>query len=418
MVHAHLYASAAAAAAAVPRDTPLVLTEHTEGPWRSWRVRAVSRWFYRRASRIVAVSTAIRNVLVDVYRVPPARIEVLPAIPAIPVRPRATQPGGGRSAVVGFAGRLIREKGVDVFLRAASLVAGVVPEARFVVIGDGRLRGELEALAGDLGLLEERVRFLGFRDDAADLIAGLDILAVPSRSEGTPLVVGEAMTAGVPVVVSRVGGLPDQVTHRRTGLVVDPEDPEGLAAALVSLLLAPDEARQFGEAGRAYAARFPHAALVDRMEEVYSEARPARKIRSGETRSAASKRGRRMWSRRLAEKSLGRLPRSPASHRRGPAARGGTRSLCARPRRSQSGVGPARRRFCGAGGITFPARARAAGITTSAPSEVRTAKEVESFSSRMPRTSAICSPSPGLGRRQRITTRWPTSAGVRRTSSR
>ena len=163
-------------------------------------------------------------------------------------------------------------KGVDVFLRAASLVAGVVPEARFVVIGDGRLRGELEALAGDLGLLEERVRFLGFRDDAADLIAALDILAVPSRSDGTPLVVGEAMIAGVPVVVSRVGGLPDQVTHRRSGLVVDPEDPEGLAAALVSLLLAPDEARQLGEAGRAYAARFPHAAFVDRMEELYSEA--------------------------------------------------------------------------------------------------------------------------------------------------
>ena len=94
--------------------------------------------------------------------------------------------GGGQSAVVGFAGRLIREKGVDVFLRAASLVAGVVPEARFVVIGDGRLRGELEALAGDLGLLEEKVRFLGFRDDAADLIAALDILAVPSRSAARP----------------------------------------------------------------------------------------------------------------------------------------------------------------------------------------------------------------------------------------
>ncbi|MGZ6839371.1 MAG: glycosyltransferase [Frankiaceae bacterium] len=274
VVHAHLYASAAAAAAA-PRNTPLVLTEHTEAPWRSWRARAVSRWFYRRASRIVAASTAIRNVLVDAYHVPPARIEVLPAVPALRSRPHAPHPGGERSTVVGFAGRLTPEKGVDIFLRAASLVARVVPEARFVVIGDGRLRRELEALAGDLGLPEERVRFLGFRDDAADLIAGLDILAVPSRSDGTPLVVGEAMTAGVPVVASRVGGLPDQVTHRRTGLVVEPEDPEGLATALVSLLLAPDEARQLGEAGRAYAARFSHEALVDRMEEVYSEAHQA-----------------------------------------------------------------------------------------------------------------------------------------------
>jgi L-malate glycosyltransferase len=261
VVHAHLYASAAAAAAAIPCGIPLILTEHSEGLWRSWRARAVSRWFYRRAARIVAVSTSIRNMLVDAYSVPPARIEVLPAVPAVAVRPHATRPGGERSAVVGFAGRLIPEKGADIFLRAASLVAGVVPEARFVVIGDGRLRGELEALAGDLGLLEERVRFVGFGGDAAGLIAGLDILAV-----------GEAMAAGVPVVASRVGGLPDQVTHRRTGLVVDPEDPEGLAAALVSLLLAPDEARQLGEAGRARAASFPHAALVDRMEEVYREA--------------------------------------------------------------------------------------------------------------------------------------------------
>ena len=215
---------------------------------------------------------------------PPAS-RCCPRSPLSPVRPRAPQPGGERPAVVGFAGRLIPEKGADVFLRAASLVTGVVPEARFVVIGDGRLRGELEALAGDLGLLEDRVRFLGFRGDAADLIAGLDILAVPSRSEGTPLVVGEAMAAGVPVVVSRVGGLPDQVTHRATGLVVDPEDPEGLATALVSLLLAPDEARQLGEAGRAYAARFPHAALVDRMEEVYRQAhQPA----AGPPRGSAS----------------------------------------------------------------------------------------------------------------------------------
>src|SRR5260370_379465 len=194
-----------------------------------------------------------------------ARIGALPAVPALPVRPRATQPSGEQSAVVGFAGRLIRSKGVDVFLRAASLVAGVVPEARFVVIGAGRLRGELEALAGDLGLLEERVRFLGFRDDAADLIAALDILAVPSRSDGTPLVVGEAMIAGVPVVVSCVGGVPDQGTHRRTGLVVDPEDPEGLAAALVSLLLAPDPARPRREAGRPYPARFPHPAFLHRI---------------------------------------------------------------------------------------------------------------------------------------------------------
>jgi glycosyltransferase involved in cell wall biosynthesis len=82
-------------------------------------------------------------VLVDAYRVPPARIEVLPAIPALRLRPHVPQPDGERSAVVGFAGRLTPEKGADVFLRAASLVARVVPEARFAEIAS-----ESKAAAG------------------------------------------------------------------------------------------------------------------------------------------------------------------------------------------------------------------------------------------------------------------------------
>ena len=190
VVHTHPLRQQRARRRCSPAPHPLVLTEHTEGPWRSWRARAVSRWSYRRASRIVAVSAAIRNVLADVYHVPPARIEVLPAVPALPVRPRAAQPSGGQSAVVGFAGRLIREKGVDVFScapRHSSLASSRRPALSSSATGGSA--GKLEALAGDLGLLEEKVRFLGFRDDAADLIAALDILAVPSRSAGTPLVV-------------------------------------------------------------------------------------------------------------------------------------------------------------------------------------------------------------------------------------
>ena len=196
VVHAHLYASAAAAAAAAPRNTPLGPDGAHGGPvavvagtGREPLVlppglphrRCVDRHTQRARRCLPRAARPHRGA---------------PAIPALPLRPHVPQPDGERSAVVGFAGRLTPEKGADVFLRAASLVARVVPEARFVVIGDGRLRGVVEALAGDLGLLEESVRFLGFRDDAAGLIAGLDILAVPSRSDGTPLVVGEAMTAG------------------------------------------------------------------------------------------------------------------------------------------------------------------------------------------------------------------------------
>jgi glycosyltransferase involved in cell wall biosynthesis len=167
-------------------------------------------------------------------------------------------------------GRLQPEKGVDVFLRAAALVSARVPSARFVVVGDGPLRGELEALAGRLGL-EGRVEFLGYRPDARELLGGLDVLAVSSRSDGAPLVVLEALTAGVPVVGSAVGGIPDQIRHGREGLLVPPGDPHALADALAALVAEPARARAMGAAGRRRARDFSHSRMVDEIEATYRD---------------------------------------------------------------------------------------------------------------------------------------------------
>jgi glycosyltransferase involved in cell wall biosynthesis len=169
---------------------------------------------------------------------------------------------------VGVVGRLVPEKGVDVFLQAAALVLAVVPQARFLVVGDGPVRADLERQAAGLGIAD-RVTFTGFRADAPQVIAGLDLLAVPSRSDGSPLVVCEAMAAGVPVVASRVGGLPDLVADGRTGLLVGPGRSEELARALVSLLLDPTAADELGTRSREVAATRTHAHLVDRMEGIY-----------------------------------------------------------------------------------------------------------------------------------------------------
>ena len=104
---------------------------------------------------------------------------------------------------------------------------------------------------------------------AAALLARLDVLAVPSRSDGSPLVVCEAMAAGVPVVASQVGGLPDLVEDGGTGLVVPPGEPEHLARALVSLLLDPEAARRLGDRGRRLTDNRSHERLVDRMTQLY-----------------------------------------------------------------------------------------------------------------------------------------------------
>jgi glycosyltransferase involved in cell wall biosynthesis len=274
VVHAHLFASAAAAVHAV-RDlaVPLVVTEHTEGPWRDRRARAVSGLVYRHCDHVVAVSSAIRDLLVTDYGVAPERVEVLLPTTTAPPTAGGPPPAAGRP-VVGLVGRLVPEKGVDVFLRAAALVSGVVPQAAFLVVGDGPLRPDLEHRAAMLGLAGT-VTFTGYRSDATRLLAGLDVLVVPSRSDGSPLVVCEAMAAGVPVVASRVGGLPDLVEDGGSGLLVRPGEAEDLARALVSLLLDPEAARRLGARGRTLAATHSHERLVDRMTQVYAGVAPA-----------------------------------------------------------------------------------------------------------------------------------------------
>jgi glycosyltransferase involved in cell wall biosynthesis len=275
LVHAHIYASASASAIAVlGTGVPLVVTEHTEALWQGRRERWASRRVYRRAEHIIAVSSAIRQRLIERDAVPPERITVIhnAVIPAPDTSPSAL-PGDLREGpLVGVVARLQPEKGVADFLRAAARVCTAVPDARFLVAGDGPLREELLALAGRLGV-GERVRFLGYRADARAIVGLLDVLVVPSLTEGTPLIVLEAMAAGIPVVASAVGGIPDQIRHNKEGLLVPAGDPAALADALLELLQDPDRARSLGEAAlRRADSEFNHATMVRRIEAVYHAA--------------------------------------------------------------------------------------------------------------------------------------------------
>ncbi len=278
LVHAHIYASATAAAiATLGAGVPLVITEHTEAPWRSRRARWTSRWVYRRAEHIIAVSKAIHRLLIEGYAVPPDRVTVIPsAVVPVPDAPTHASPEipaeWQEGPLIGRVARLQPEKGIATFLEAAARVSALFPEARFLVIGDGPLRRELEALAGRLGL-DRRVHFLGFRPDARALIELLDVLVVSSLSDGTPLVVLEAMAAAVPVVGSAVGGIPDQIRHEREGLLVPPGDLVALGDALLRLLRSPTYARRLGEAGRQRAAAdFGYGTMLRQIEAVYRNA--------------------------------------------------------------------------------------------------------------------------------------------------
>jgi len=275
LVHAHMYASAIASAyALLGTSIPLVITEHSEANWRSQRARRYSQWFYGQAKHIIAVSREIRRRLIEQDNVPYDQVSVimnaLPPLPELRSSILLDLPSVvGDAPLVAVAARLQPEKGVVYFLEAAAQVLQSLPHVHFLVMGDGPLRRELQAHAELLGV-QEHVHFLGFRLDAQALIALSDVLVIPSLTEGTPLVALEAMTAGVPVVASAVGGIPEQIRHRCEGLLVPPGDAQAFAEAILSLLQHPTWAQQLGEAGRQRAiSHFNFATIVEETETVY-----------------------------------------------------------------------------------------------------------------------------------------------------
>jgi glycosyltransferase involved in cell wall biosynthesis len=159
-------------------------------------------------------------------------------------RPRRVVPG--RILVVG---RLAPQKRPDVALRALARVRKKHPEAQLDLVAHGPLEGETRALIGELGL-GDHVRLLTRGADVPDLLAEAACFLLTSDYEGFPYTVLEAMAAGVPVVSTRVGGVPEQVADGETGLLFEAGDPAAAAAAVEELLADAERARRLGEAGR------------------------------------------------------------------------------------------------------------------------------------------------------------------------
>jgi len=171
--------------------------------------------------------------------------------------------------LVGAVGRLHRQKGFTDLITALAQVREHLPAVRLLLVGDGELRGDLEAHAQALGL-SEVVTFAGLRTDIPEILAELDLFALPSLWEGLPNVVLEAMAAGLPVVATAVGGTPEVVVDGVSGLLVPPHDPAALAEALVFLLRDPGMRRKIGQAGRKRVGQcFSVGQMVRKTEDLY-----------------------------------------------------------------------------------------------------------------------------------------------------
>lgn len=282
VLYVHSITAAVVARAAAPR-TPLLVTVHgiaSESESRAARILRLVR------ARVTAVSEQTADGLrrygipnVDVLP-PGVDIAALRAATHLPARgasileaEREVRAGPPDAPVTGhprFAcvARQEPEKGVDVLIAAFPRVLQAYPEAVLAVIGLGTQMPANRAAAVASGV-RERVEFCGVLTNPAPAIAGADVIVLPSRREGLPVVVLEAFALERPVVASDVGGTPDVVRDGDTGWLVPPEDPEALAAALIAAAADPEEARARGARGAALVAeRYSIGALVDRVETI------------------------------------------------------------------------------------------------------------------------------------------------------
>jgi glycosyltransferase involved in cell wall biosynthesis len=236
-------------------------------------------WIQERALRRFDAVVAVSHPLVDSLErrgVPHDRIHHVPNGWFAPSRPLPRDEARARlglspgDRVIGWTGRLIPIKGADVFLRALGLLD--TPGWVGCVMGDGPERPALEALAEELGI-GDRVRFQGAVQEAARSFAAFDAFVLSSRSEGTPMVLLEAMGAGVPVVATEVGGVPWVVEREREGWLVPSEAPDELARALRAALTDPAEAQARAGRARARVERdFAPDVWIRRHEETYRAA--------------------------------------------------------------------------------------------------------------------------------------------------
>lgn len=219
--------------------------------------RRAQRWICRMAHRVVANADAVREqALKEGYE--PEKVSVIRN--GLDLAKFASTPDHAlqRSAlglpphvpVVAVFSRLNHTvKGIHWFLQAAALVAPIHDDVRFLVVGDGPLRADLEALAQRLGL-GDRVRFTGVRADIGESMAAASISVIPSESEGLSNVLLESMAASLPVIATSVGGTPEVIEDGQSGLMVPSCDPSALAGAICSLLSDPGLAAALGRAGR------------------------------------------------------------------------------------------------------------------------------------------------------------------------
>ena len=277
VVHAHDPHGVAMAGLALSMSTqlakpPLIASRRVDFHIRGGRM---SRWKYRQVDCFICASEAIRQMLVS-DGVPEARTVTVhegidlghvAAAPPARLHEELFLPHG--APVVGNVAALVPHKGQRHLIEAAALVVRQVPDARFVIAGEGELRPTLERTIRE-HRLEKHVLLAGFRPDVLSLHKSFDLFVMSSITEGLGTSLLDAMASAKPIVATDTGGIPEVVVDGVTGFLVQPRDHQGMAAAIVRLLKDPQLRQRMGEAGAVRAReKFSAERMVEGTVQVY-----------------------------------------------------------------------------------------------------------------------------------------------------
>lgn len=221
------------------------------------------------ADTVVTPSNYMKEKLKEVFGLPGEKISVVPVGVNKDVFSIKRNASDGKTINLLFVGRLVKEKGLDVLLNALNEVTAN-KDAYITVVGDGPLKKQYTELADSLGV-SDRVSFRGFltREGILSCLAEADVLVVPSLIENFPRITLEGMGAGIPVVASAVGGIPEQITDGVDGVLVPPGDRRELADAILKLSSEPEKMEKMGVAGREKAREFSIEKKITCFENLY-----------------------------------------------------------------------------------------------------------------------------------------------------
>ena len=175
--------------------------------------------------------------------------------------------------LIGAVGRMVWQKGFEYLIRGIPEIVKKVPDAKFVFVGEGPLRSELEDLTKKIHV-EEKVVFTGYRNDIRGVLSTIDLLVVPSLLEGFPLIILEAMAMAKPIVATRINGIIEQIQNNNNGILVPKQNSDELAKAVISCLHNENRSNEMGNAARKIVEKkFSVEKMVSETEKIYSSLR-------------------------------------------------------------------------------------------------------------------------------------------------